>query len=158
VNTVRRVSVTLRALVLLLAGWTKAAQAQFTILTLSTPSVPAFNVTTAVAGSNPTALSSSGLTYFLKSKHPAGPTQITAQLDSPMPAGTTLALTMDIPAAFGTSVGPVALDATPRAILINVDKVNGNTYTMNYTFTATAAAGVVPSQSRTVTLTMSVYP
>ncbi|MEP6999959.1 MAG: hypothetical protein ABI969_05745 [bacterium] len=153
----RRVSVTLCALVLLLAGWTKAAQAQFTILTVSGNPAP-FNVSTAVAGSDPTTLSSSGLTYFLKSKHPAGPTQVTAQLDSPMPAGTTLTLTMNIPATQGTSVGPVALDATPRAILINVDKVNGNTYGMTYTFAATAAAGVVPSQTRTVTLTMSTQP
>jgi hypothetical protein len=154
----RRVSVTLCALVLLLAGWTKAAQAQLTILTLSTPSVAAFNATTAGAGSDPTALSSSGLTYFLKSKHPAGPTKIQAQIDSPMPVGTTLTLNMAAPGSNGQSVGPVALTTTPQNVLINVDKENGSTYGMTYTFTATAAAGVVPSQTRTVTLTMSVYP
>ncbi|MEO8620889.1 MAG: hypothetical protein ABI625_07480 [bacterium] len=153
----RRVSVTLCALVLLLAGWTKAAEAQFTILTVSGSPAP-FNVTTAVAGSNPTAISSSGLTYFLKSKHPAGPTQISAELDSPMPAGTTLTLNMAAPGTNGTSLGPVALDATPRAVVIDIDKVNGNTYGMTYTFSATAAAGVVASQTRTVTLTMSTQP
>ena len=147
---------TLCGLVLLLAGWTAAAQAQVaqTILTLN--GSPVFNVTSAVAGFEPAPLTSSGLTYFVKSKHPAGPTKITAQLDANMPAGTTLTLTM-VPPFGSTSLGPVTLDVTPRNIITNLDHENGSTYGMTYVFTATVAAGVL-SQSRTVTLTMSLYP
>jgi hypothetical protein len=151
----RRFTVTLCAFVLLLAGRTTVAHAQFTILTVS-GSPAAFTVSAAVAGSQPTALSSA-LTYFIKSKHPAGAQKISAQLDSPMPAGTTLTLQM-VPPSGATSLGAVSLDATVRDIIVNIDKENGSTYGMTYTFSATVAAGVVPSQSRTVTLTMSSYP
>ena len=149
---------TLCALVLLLAGWTAAAEAQAaqTILTPSGSPAP-FNVTTVITGFQPTPLSSSGLTYFVKSKHPAGPTKITAQLDANMPLGTTLTLNMAPPPG-ATSLGAVALDVTPRNMIINLDHENGASYGMTYVFTATVAAGVIPSQSRTVTLTMSLYP
>jgi len=142
--------------VLLLAGWTEAARAQFTILTVSGSPAP-FTVATAVAGSGPTALTNSVTTYFVKSKHPAGAQKITAQLDSPMPTGTTLTIQM-APSAAATSLGPLSLDMTPRNIVINIDKENGSTLGITYVFTATVVAGVVPSQTRTVTLTMSSYP
>ena len=132
------------------------AQAAQTILTPSGSPAP-FTVTTAIAGSQPLPLTSTGLTYFVKSKHPAGPTKITAQLDAAMPAGTTLTLNM-VPPPGSTSLGPVTLDVTPRNVIINLDHENGSSYGMTYVFTATVAAGVIPSQSRTVTLTMSLYP
>ena len=154
-NSTRRITVTLLAVVLLLAGWTTVAQAQFTILTVSGSPTP-FTVTTAIAGSQPTSITSN-LTYFIKAKHPAGAQKIQAQLDSPMPAGTTLTLQM-VASPGATSMGAVSLDATPRDIVVNIDKENGSTYAMTYTFSATVAAGVVPSQTRTVTLTMSLYP
>ena len=154
-RSTRRFIVALCAVALSLTGGATSAQAQFTILTVS-GSPPTFVVSTAIAGSQPTSISSS-LTYFVKAKHPAGSQKITAQLDSPMPLGTTLSLSMVTPPS-AVSMGTVSLDATPRDILISVDKENGSTYGMTYTFSATVAAGVVPSQSRLVTLTMSTYP
>ena len=147
---------TLCTLLLLLAGWTKAAQGQFTLLSVS-GSPAAFTVTTATAGLQPAALSNSATTYFVKAKNPAGPQKITAQLDSPMPTGTTLTISLVAPSG-ATSLGAVSLDATARDVVVNIDKENGSSYSITYTFTATVAAGVVPSQSRTVTLTMSSYP
>ena len=134
----------------------RAASAQpVTILTVS-GSPAAFVVSAAIAGSQPASLSST-LSYFVRAKNPAGSQKITAQLDSPMPAGITLTLSMVAPPS-AISLGAVSLDITPRNILVSVDKENGNTYGMTYVFSATVAAGVVPSQTRTVTLTMSSYP
>jgi hypothetical protein len=52
----------------------------------------------------------------------------------------------------------ISLDATARSVEINIAKDKGTTLGITYVFTATVAAGVVPSQTRTVTLTMSSYP
>jgi hypothetical protein len=140
----------------LLAGSADVALAQFTILTIATSPAP-FVMTTAVAGSQPTAITNNLTTYFVKAKNPAGAQKISAQLDVPMPPGTTITLTMAPPAG-ATSLGPVALDMTSRDIIINIDKENGSTLAITYVFSATVAAGVVPSQTRTVTFTMSSYP
>ena len=93
----------------------------------------------------------------MKVKKAAGPQRIAAQLDSPMPTGTTLTLTMGPPSG-ATSLGPVALDMSARDIVVNIARINGSTLPITYVFTATVAAGVLPSQTRTVTLTLSTYP
>ena len=110
-------------------------------------------ITTAVAGSEPTPIVNSATTYYLRAKRPSGTQKIMGSINAPMPFGTTLTIELGVP--FGAvSSGPVALDVMDQDLLTNVEKVNGNTYTITYTFSATAAAGVIPSQSRTVTLTM----
>lgn len=140
----------------LLAGTADVALGQSTVLTV-TGSPAAFIVSTAIAGSEPLSLTNTATSYFVKVKNIAGPQRIAAQLDSPMPAGTTLTLTM-APSAGATSLGPVALDMTARDIVVNIAKEGGSTLGITYVFTATVAAGVIPSQTRTVTLTMSTYP
>ena len=142
--------------VLLLSGWSQAARAQFTVLSVS-GSPASFTISTAMAGLQPAGFPNAATTYFVKAKNPAGPQRITARLDSPMPAGTTLTISL-VASPGATSLGAVSLDATARDVVVNIDKENGASYGITYTFTATVAAGVVPSQSRTVTLTMSSYP
>lgn len=141
---------------ILLVGCAEAAGAQNTALSVSGPPAP-FVITTAVAGSEPAAITNSITTYFVKAKTAAGPQKITAALDSPMPPGTTLTIQL-VPSAGATSLGAVSLDMTNRAVVINIAKENGSTLGITYVFSATVAAGVVPSQSRTVTLTLSTYP
>ncbi len=155
-TSVKRYALVLCTFALPMFGWAKGAGAQNTVLTVS-GSPAAFNVTTAVAGSQPVVLTNAITTYFVKAKNVAGPQKITAHLDMPMPAGTTLTLTMAAPAG-ATSLGPVTLDATDRDIVINIAKENGSTYGITYVFTATVSAGVLASQTRTVTLTESTYP
>ncbi len=140
----------------LLAGWAEAACAQATALTVSGSPAP-FTISTAAAGSEPAALSNSLTTYFVKAKNSAGPQKITAQLNMPMPIGTTLTIQL-APSPGATSLGAVSLDVVARNVEINIAKDNGSTHGITYVFTATVAAGVVPSQTRTVTLTMSSYP
>src|SRR5207302_6694951 len=133
-KSVRRAGSVLFASAVLLAGCAGAAGAQFTILTVSGSPAP-FNVTTAIAGSQPAAISNAVTTYFVKAKHPAGAQRIAAQIDTPMPTGTTLTLTM-APSPGATSLGPVALDMTARDIIVNLDRENGSTYGITYVFTA----------------------
>jgi hypothetical protein len=141
---------------LLLLG-SRSAQAQpATQLTVS-GSPAAMNVTVTVAGSQPAAVVNSATTYFVRAKNSSGPQKITAQLNLPMPANTTLSIQL-APTAGATSRGAVALDMTNRDVVVNIDKENGATAGITYTFSATVAAGVVPSQSRTVTLTLVNYP
>ncbi len=155
-NSVRLSLLTMCTSAVLLAGRAEGALAQATILTVAGTPTP-FMITTAVAGSDPTAITNSLMTYFVKAKKPAGAQRIAAQLDSPMPPGTALTLQMS-PSAGAISLGPVALDMAPRDIVVNIDKDNGSTLGMTYVFSATAAAGVIPLQSRIVTFTMSNYP
>ena len=82
---------------------------------------------------------------------------VTAQLNTPMPTGTTLTLTLT-PSAGATSLGPVSLGTVAQSVVTNIQKENGTTLGVTYVFSATAAAGVVPSQSRTVTLTLVSVP
>jgi hypothetical protein len=83
--------------------------------------------------------------------------QITAQLNANMPAGTTLTATLAAPAG-ATSVGAIALTTTAQALVINIPRGIIATHSITYQFSATAAAGVIPNTSRTVTLTLINYP
>lgn len=150
-----RLVVTLISLTLLLV-WSREARAQSTALTVS-GSPATLTITTAIAGNAPSPVTNGITTYFVKVKNIAGIHKITAQLNAPMPAGTTLTISMVAPAG-ATSLGAVTLDATPRDVVVNIDKENGATNTITYAFSATVAAGVVPVQSRTVTLSLVPTP
>ena len=147
---------TLCTFALLLSGWAKAVQAQVTVLSVSGSPAP-FTITTAVAGSQPTPITNSVTTYYIRARHPGGAQKISARLDAPMPLGTTLTIQM-VASPGATSLGPVSLDASVRDIVINIDREPGTTYGITYVFTATVAAGVIPTQTRTVTFTESAYP
>ena len=127
-----------------------------TILTVSGSPAPMV-IATVVPGVDPATVSNAATTYYIRVKVPSGTGTVTAQLDSPMPLGTTLSLTMT--ASIGaTSLGAVSLNTTAQSIVTGIQKENGTTLAMTYVFAASAAAGVVPSQSRTVTLTLFTVP
>ena len=136
-----------RAIVLLaLAGWSREARAQLTV----SGSPAQLTVSSAVAGSAPSAVSNSSTTYSVSSAG-IGHHGITVQLNSAMPAGVTLTVTL-ASAGNGTSVGPVTLTTTAQDAITGISKkITGATIT--YTLSATPAAGVVPVQTRRVTLT-----
>ncbi len=62
------------------------------------------------------------------------------------------------PSSGATSLGPVTLSTISQAVVTNIKKENGSTLRVTYVFEATVAAGVVPSQSRSVTLTLVAVP
>jgi hypothetical protein len=57
--------------------------------------------------------------------------------------------------ALTVSGSPVPLYATTRSVELNIAKDKGTTLSITNVFSATVAAGVVPSQTRTATFTMS---
>lgn len=117
----------------------------------------AMAVNSAVAGSPPTSVSDATTTYTIGTHNAAD--GVTAQLNTAMPAGVTLTATVAA-CGGGTSYGPIALDGTTRNLVHGV-KTNGNgtcTAAITYQLSATVAAGVVPIQSRTVTLTLIALP
>jgi len=143
------------ALVALLLISSRALVAQ-TVAISGNPS--AFVVNSAVAGSEPLALSNSSTTYTVNT--PPSPNtkyQVTAQLNANMPVGTTLTATF-APTQGATSTGAIILDVTPRQMVNNVRKNYSGTAAITYQFGATVSAGVIPTTTRIVTLTITTFP
>lgn len=109
-------------------------------------------VNSAVAGSDPAPVSDGSSTYSVTTR--GGRRRITAQLSAAMPAGTTLTMSLVAPPG-GVSAGPVALGTAPVDVVTNIPpNTTGLLLGITYTFTSTAAAGVIPTSARTVTLTL----
>ena len=140
----------LLALCLVLPAGSSRVSAQ-TVTVLGTPAP--FNVTTAVAGLQPAVITNAVTSIRIVGIQ--GAEKISAGLNAPMPAGTTLTILLAVlPGA--TTVGTVTLTTT--VVMLEYDIQNDGTARITYTFSATAAAGVIPSQSRIVTFTLAAYP
>jgi hypothetical protein len=119
-------------------------------------------VSSAIAGSEPIAVSSvDGSTTYTCSipKGPAGAQiyRITAVLTADMPAGTTLKVKLAAPLIGGVSAGWVTLSTTPTNVVTGLpENKNCAATNIQYQFTATAAAGVIgsPGNTRNVTFTI----
>ncbi|MFI5228692.1 MAG: hypothetical protein ACHQWU_06470 [Gemmatimonadales bacterium] len=126
--------------------------------TLSVSGSPAaLKITAAVAGSPPNAAVNAATTYTVKARRANQPRKITAQLDSPMPGGTTLMIDLT-PVTTSTGAGPVNLTTAAQDLVVNITNTTNRTGAISYTFSATTAAGVVPSSTRTVTFTLLASP
>jgi hypothetical protein len=154
------------ATVALLVGATSMASAQATATQDVTIAVNAINqiavtggaqsltISTATAGGAPTdasvAVSWAITTNQVDQK-------ITAQINSAMPAGVTLSANLDAPGT-ATSAGAQALTTTAVDVVNNLDTVAASGLALTYTLSATTAAGVVASTTRTVTYTITAGP
>lgn len=137
----------------LLIGASGSARGQ----TLSVSGNPnSMTVSGAVAGSEPLAITNNGTTYTVSALL-IQPKKITAQVNSSLPPGVTLTILLVAPSG-ATSAGRVALDNVPRDVVTNITNTLPQARTVEYQLTATVAAGVVPTTSRTVTLTLVNYP
>lgn len=114
-------------------------------------------VSTAIAGSEPLSVSNATTTYTVTTGNPNRPHRITARLSVPMPVGVTLTASLAAPPG-ATSLGPVALDATDRDVVLDIPRRTDATQSITYMLSATVAAGVVPTSSRTVTFTIVQQP
>lgn len=110
-------------------------------------------VSTAIAGSEPIAVSNTSTTYTVTTPNPNRPHKVVAQLNAAMPVGLTLTADFDPPPG-ATSLGPIALDMTARDVVTSIPRNTNSTQLITYTLTATVAAGVVPPTSRIVTITI----
>lgn len=110
----------------------------------------ALAINTAIAGSAPTAASNASTTWAVTTNQTGA--KVTAAIDLAMPAGVTLSLNLQNPT--GATSTTVSLGTLAADAVTGITKLNESGKTVTYTLAATAAAGVVASTSRTVTLTM----
>lgn len=114
-------------------------------------------ISTAIAGSQPIAVSNSSTTYTVTTGNPNRLYKITARLSAPMPVGVTLTASLAAPPG-ATALGPIILDAIDRDVVLDIPRRTTATQAITYALSATVAAGVIPNSSRTVTLTLVQQP
>ena len=112
---------------------------------------PSLTVNTATAGSAPTAATASATWAVTTNQSNA---KITASLDSDMPSGLTLSVNMGAPAG-ASSAGATALSSASVDVVTGITKLAEGALSIGYSLSATTAAGVVSSTSRTVTYTIT---
>ncbi len=145
------------AVVLLPLG-SRAAASQSTVFTIAgNPSGP---LTVTPPGDGTAGSVTSTRTTYSISVVAASAKKISASINAVMPANTTLSVLLEVPpGAIGvTSFGSTALSTTPVTVVTGFAQVNTLSGGIIYTFAATAAAGIVPASSRTVTFTVANAP
>lgn len=120
-------------------------------LSVSSPTV-SLTVNAATAGSAPTAASDASTSYAITTNE--GNRKITGVLNTDMPTGVSLSASLAAPSG-ADSVGPVALTGTAQDLVTGISTLNESGKVITYNLSATSAAGVVPSASKTVTLTVT---
>ncbi len=108
-------------------------------------------VNTATPGSQPTAATDNSTTYAITTN--ISSKKITGALNSAMPSNTTLKVTLAAPTG-GTSAGQITLTASAQDLVTGISKLAESGKTITYEFSATLAAGIIASASKTVTLTV----
>ena len=149
------------ATMILMAGAASAASAQTATQTvtfqvdainqIAFSGSPSLVINTATAGSAPTAATASANWAVTTNQTGA---KVTASIGSAMPAGVTLSVNLGAPAG-ASSAGAQELSTTAVDLVTGLTKVAQGTLGVTYSLTATAAAGVVSSTSRTVTYTIT---
>lgn len=120
---------------------------------ISASGSPSLTVSSATAGSEPTAATDATSTWAVTSNQTGS--KISASIPSAMPTGLTLSVNMAAPAG-GSSAGLTALTFPAAVDLVtSITKVAQSGLTVTYQLSATAAAGVVGSSTKVVTYTIS---
>ena len=109
-------------------------------------------VNAAVAGSAPSSVSDSSTSYSITTNEVSR--KITGSIDSNMPSGLTLTVALVAPSE-ATSAGALSLSTVAVDLVTGIDTLNESAKGITYDLSATSAAGVVPSASKTVTLTIT---
>ena len=112
---------------------------------------PSLTVNTATAGSAPTAATASATWAVTTNQSNA---KVTASLDSDMPSGLTLSVNMGAPTG-ASSAGATDLSSASVDLVTGITKLAQGALSIGYSLSATTAAGVVSSTSRTVTFTIT---
>jgi hypothetical protein len=110
-------------------------------------------INSAIAGSQPISVSNATTTYTVVTPNPNRTYKITAQLNANMPTDVTLTVTLAAPTG-ATSLGAISLDVTARDVVTGVPRQTDATRSITYQLSALVTAGVIPSSTRIVTLTV----
>lgn len=141
---------------IVMAGSTADQTATFQVQAINEISVSdnpeVMTIDSATAGSQPDAVTNTGTTYSITTN--GTDKKITAALDSDMPAGVTLKMTLAAPTG-AESNGAVALDDTAKNMVTGISTLAESGKTITYELSALVTAGVLSSNTRTVTLTIA---
>jgi hypothetical protein len=136
-----------RLAALLCFGAVPAVAAQSATLTLS-GDPGALSITSAVAGSPPSSVANDASAYSLSTSYLS--TRITGRLDTALPSGATLEVTLQAPTG-GQSMGTVRLSTVDQDLVTSIPSGTHNGLRITYRLSATSAAGAQALASRTVT-------
>jgi hypothetical protein len=147
--------------VALLAGFSSAAAAQTANQTvtfqvdainqIAFSGSPSLVINTATAGSAPTA-ATANVSWAVTTNQTGA--KITASIGSNMPSGLTLTVNLASPTG-GSSAGAQSLSTTSVDLVTGITKLAESSLNVGYSLSATPAAGVVSSTTRTVTYTIT---
>ena len=112
---------------------------------------PSLVINTATAGSAPTAATAAATWAVTTNQSGA---KITASIGSNMPAGLTLTASLAAPTN-ASSAGAQSLSTTAVDLVTGITKLAEGALGVTYSLSATPAAGVVSSTTRTVTYTIT---
>jgi hypothetical protein len=149
------------ALVLGLSGMAMAASTATQTVTYEVQAINAIavsgspatlTVSAATAGSSPTQVSDATTSYGITTNESSR--KITAAINTNMPAGITLTIDLVAPTG-GTSAGDVSLSTVAADAVTGISTLAESSKMIAYKLSATIAAGVVASASKTVTLTIT---
>jgi hypothetical protein len=113
---------------------------------------PSLTISAATAGSQPTSATSNVATWAVTTNQSGA--KITASINAAMPAGLTLQANLAAPGG-ATSAGLTTLGVVAADVVTGISQLAAGALGVTYQLDATAAAGVVASQSRTVTYTIT---
>lgn len=118
---------------------------------ISVTGAPSLIVNSAVAGSGLTSATASG-SYAVTSNGTGR--KITASIDTNMPAGLTLSVSLAAPTG-GTSAGKKALTSIATDVVTGITQLNESGLAITYTLDAALSAGVVASANKIVKYTIT---
>ncbi len=155
---IKTLSIAALALALTAAAGEASAQQQtvsFSIDPINQMSVSgnpgALTINAATAGSAPTSVNDASTTWAITTNQTG--TKVTAAIGELMPTGVKLQVQLAAPTG-ASSAGSVELGTVASDVVTGITKLDEAGKTITYTLSATAAAGVVASASRTVTYTV----
>jgi hypothetical protein len=119
---------------------------------ISFAGTPSLTITTAVAGSAPTSVTDATASWAVTTNQTGA--KITASIPVDMVSGLTLSSNLVAPAG-ATSAGYMALSSVSADLVTGITKLNAGTLGVTYKLDATAAAGVIASDTRVVTYTIT---
>jgi hypothetical protein len=118
---------------------------------ISVAGSPSLVINTATAGSALTSATANG-TYAVTTNGTGR--KITASIDSNMPAGLTLSVSLGAPTG-ATSTGAQTLSTTAQDVVTGITTLNESGLSISYGLSASVTAGAVAAANKTVTYTIT---
>ena len=149
------------ALALLLSGAALGADVSTHVMTFDFQAVneieitgtPSLTVASAIAGEQPQEVTDSSSTCAITTN--GANKRITASIDTATPAYVTLKVNVAAPSGSGTSQGDVTLSTSASDVVTGMSHVADSNPAITYKLSATVQAGVLSTDTRTVTFTLS---